>query len=149
MLWIKHFSMSQKEDSLIMLHNAFQKVKQYHYRPGQALGVPEGWSSQISRQSAHKGGKVVSPMHQPLYPPRKYSWYSFLLEAESTPGSQGGQKDCVNEKIPMTPSGIEPATFRLVVHCLNRLYHHVPHIPEGGACKLPFKCDLSHAVCLP
>jgi hypothetical protein len=21
-----------------------------------------------------------------LYPPRKYSWYSFLLEAESTPG---------------------------------------------------------------
>ena len=31
-------------------------------------------------------GKVVSLTHRPLFTPRKYSWYSFLLEAESTPG---------------------------------------------------------------
>ena len=36
--------------------------------------------------TAQDGGKVVSPTHQPPLPPRKYSWYSFLLEAESTPG---------------------------------------------------------------
>jgi len=34
---------------------------------------------------AQDSGKVVSLTHRPLLPLRKYSWYSFLLEAESTP----------------------------------------------------------------
>jgi len=36
--------------------------------------------------TAQDGGKVVSLTHRPPLPPRKCSWYSFLLEAESTPG---------------------------------------------------------------
>ena len=32
------------------------------------------------------------------FTPRKYSWYSFLLEAESNPRSYCGQKDYVNKK---------------------------------------------------
>ena len=36
--------------------------------------------------TAQDGGKVVSLTHRPPLPPRKYSWYSFLLEANSTPG---------------------------------------------------------------
>ena len=54
-------------------------------------------------------------------PPSKFSWYSFLLEAESTQG-QGLRK----RKIPVTSSGIQPATFRLVAHCLNQLRYRVP-----------------------
>jgi hypothetical protein len=55
------------------------------------------------RQSGHEDGKVVSLTHRPSLhtpppPPRKYSWYSFLLEAESTPGPKCDRKDYANEK---------------------------------------------------
>jgi hypothetical protein len=43
--------------------------KQFHYRSWQVLRVPGGWGSQILRQSAHEGVKVVSPMHRPPLPP--------------------------------------------------------------------------------
>jgi hypothetical protein len=71
---------------LTTLGKKVKKVKQSHYMPGQALRVPEVWGSQIPRQSALQGGKVVSPTHRPPLLSGKYSWHPFLLEAESTPG---------------------------------------------------------------
>ena len=68
----------------MFLNNHTIKVKQCPFRPGQALRVPGGWSSQISRQSAHEGGKVISLTHRSLLSPRRYPFYSFLVEVEST-----------------------------------------------------------------
>ena len=99
--------------------------KQSHYRPGQALRFPGVWSFQISKQSAHEVGNVVSPRYRLPLPPRKYSRYSFMLEAESTPGATVRQEGLCQWEIPMTPSGFEPATFRLVAQCLNQLRHRL------------------------
>ena len=53
--------------------------------PLQAWTGPEG-SKRLRlpdfKTVGHKGGEVVSPMHRPPLPPRKYSWYSFPLGAD-------------------------------------------------------------------
>ena len=57
--------------------------------PLQASSGPEG-SRKLRLPdfvtTAQDSGKVVSLTYRPLFAPRKCSWYSFLLEAESTPG---------------------------------------------------------------
>jgi hypothetical protein len=83
------------------------------------LSFPGCSGSEISGQSAHEGGEVVIPTQWPPLPLRKNSWYSSLLEAESTPGPWCGWKNYDTIKI-------EPATFRLVAQCLNQLRHSVP-----------------------
>jgi len=70
--------------------------------PLQAWNGPEG-SRKLRfpdfMTTAQDGGKVASLTHRPPLPPRKCSWYSFLLEAESTPWPQCDRKDFyVNEK---------------------------------------------------
>ena len=68
--------------------------------PLQAWSGPEG-----SRKlrfpdfvtTAQDGGRL-SAYAPAAFTPKKWSWYSFLLEADSTPGPKYDRKDYVNEK---------------------------------------------------
>jgi hypothetical protein len=80
-------------------HHPHTYVKSYSITGlDRCLGLQKLEAPRISRQSAHEGAKVVGPTHRPPLPARRYPWYSFKLEAESTPRPLCGRKDHVNEK---------------------------------------------------
>jgi hypothetical protein len=95
--------------------------KEIPVEPGQILRVPRGWGSQSSRQSAHESGNGVSTTYRLPVPARKCSWYSFHLRGCVYPRAVVRQEELCQWKIPVTPRGIEPATFRLVAQYLNQL----------------------------
>jgi hypothetical protein len=90
------------------------------------------WTGHWGSQMAQEGDKFVSPTHRPPLPPRRYQWYLFLLEAESTPGLIVGWKDQLNEKC----DPIENPIYRLVAQCRNQL-HHQSNLPACSAVPQP------------
>ena len=123
--WLRNPTLSLQNISRDSIYSKGKKrVKQSNYRPEQSLKVPGGWGSQISWQSAHGSGKVSALRTGCLYPSPNIPGTHFS-ERLSRPHchSEEGLCQC---KIPMTPLGTEPATFRLVAQCLRYLRHRVP-----------------------
>jgi hypothetical protein len=102
------------------------KVKQSLHRPGQQLSIPEGWGSQISRQSVYKSGKVVSFAPRPPFPPPPpQEIFLVLISVRGwvNPRAIVLPEGLLQWKFSMTQRGIEPATFRFIAQCLNKLRH--------------------------
>jgi hypothetical protein len=59
------------------------KEKQSLYWHGQALGFQELESTRFHDNRHMKVVRLSALRTGRLYPPRKYTWYSFLLQAES------------------------------------------------------------------
>ena len=66
-------------------HIYIYKVNQSHYRPEVARGFQEVKVPRL-RDSGPGWWEGCQPYAPAAFTPRKFSWYSFLLEAESSPG---------------------------------------------------------------
>jgi hypothetical protein len=96
-------------------------VNQSNYRSWQALGILGDWGSQILKQSAHKGDKVVNPMHRPPLPPGNIIFLILIsVRGWVDPRAIVWPEGFCHWSIPVTPLGIDPATFRFVARCLNQ-----------------------------
>jgi len=99
----------------------------------EALRVPGGWDSQISRHLAYEGCKAVGLTHRPPLPTGNIPCI-ISIRCWVNPRVIVRPEGLCQWKIPMT-SGIEPATFRFVAQCLNQLHHRVTPKNVGGIFK--------------
>jgi hypothetical protein len=90
----------------------YKKVKQSHYRSWQALRLPDFKTVSTWRWQACK------PYAPAAFTHRKCSWYWFLLRGWVDPRAIVQLEGKYQWKFPMTPLGIDPATFQFVARCL-------------------------------
>ena len=96
-------------------------------KAGQALTVSGGWGSQISSNRHMKVVRFSALCTGRLYPAEIFPVLISVRGWVNRTDTVRPERLC-QWKIPMTPMGIEPATFRLVAQCVHQLRDRVsPH----------------------
>ena len=91
----------------------------------QAHGVPGDWGFQVSRQSEREGGKLNQPFTPVTFTSQKIFLVLISVRGWVDPRTIVRPEGLCKWKIPMIPSGIGLATFRLVAQCLKTLVTNI------------------------
>ena len=102
---------------------SYVKVKQSRYRPGLAQKIRRFLDFM---RVAQGGGKIVSLTHRLPLPPGNAPDTHFGYRLSRPQGHSSIGRILYQWKIPMTPPGIETATFRFVAQHLNHCATAVP-----------------------
>ena len=101
--------------------------------PLEAWSCPEG-SRKLTFPdyvtTAQDGGKVISLKYRPPLPPGNTPGTHFCWRLSRTQGHSAIGRILYQQKILMTPAGIEPAAFRFVAQHLKHCATAVPHGKE-------------------
>jgi hypothetical protein len=100
-------------------------IKAVPYRPRVAQRVPGSYGSQISWQR-HRMVVSCQPYAPAAFIPRKFYWYSFLLEAESNPGPWCDRKDFMSKKNSNDTSWDRTSDLPICSTAPSQLYHRCP-----------------------
>jgi hypothetical protein len=100
------------------------KVKESHYRPGLWFKDVEAPRFQNNR---HMKVARLSALSTGRFYPQEIFLVLISVRGRVDPRAIVLPDGLCQWKIPLTPSGIEPATSRLLAQCLEQLRHQVPH----------------------
>jgi hypothetical protein len=116
-------------------------------RPWRPIRLWDVEAPTFSRQSAHRWRWGCQPYAPAALYPQGDSWYSFLLEAESTTGPQWGWKDWVNWKTqwPRRESNPQPSGL---YHSASTNYASACRDKIKWYCEILYYTNLSHCVFL-
>jgi hypothetical protein len=102
------------------------KKKQSVYGSGEALRAPGDWGSQNFKIICTWRGQGFQPYTPAAFTSPEYIPGTHFCHRLSQPQGHSAARRIKSIKTPGKTSKIDPATSRLVAHCLNQLRHRAP-----------------------